>query len=72
MPRSSGLKTTDESAGMDFLVSDDDDDDDKDADLAAMTPFFADVVGRDVVSSPNSYSSSTTSLAAPIFCSFGW
>ncbi len=55
MPRSSGLKTTDESAGVDFLVSDDDDD----TDFAA-TP-LADVV----VSSPNSYSSST-SLAAPI------
>ncbi len=60
MPRSSGLKTTEESAGVDFLATVSDGVDDDELDFVSL-----DGVGR-AVSSPNSYSSLSSLLAAPI------
>ena len=64
MPSSSGLKTTDESAGVDFLESVEDDEDDRATTVDLVSLSLA--AGRaPVSSSPNSYSS-LSSLAAPI------
>lgn len=62
MPRSSGLKTTDESAGVDFLESVDDDEEDRATTLDLVTL----AVGRAAASSSPNSNSSLSSLAAPI------